>query len=242
MRRFPGLWWWVALGACSAKPADSRAVSPGMPPAPTCNLPGDLEVCQPECEAGNQESCAVLGLMYAQDGAPNNVAHAVALLQTSCAAKVPLGCGGLGSLYVEGIGVPKDVKKAQELFVFACGGGDGLSCESLGGIYAMGMAGPPSITEAVKWYEKACDLGRPAPCAMVAAAIEDGALGPTADRARVPLLLKRACVGDISTACEMLGKAYERGERVVRDLREADRLYAKACSLGSQRGCQAAAR
>jgi uncharacterized protein len=241
----------IFIAACSGQASDSgspahggaqHVESPASPPTTgRCQPPGEIGVCTAECDAGHQASCAVLGLLHVNDASGRNLQRGIQLLETSCDAKVPLGCGGLGSVLVLGAGVPKDVERARRLFVFACGARDGLSCESLGGLFMMGQEVPTDLLAAARWYEKACDLGRPAACAFYAGAIADGVLGPDADRSRIPPLLEKACDGEVDVACKLLGDAYARGEHVLRDPQRAAQLYARACALGSRAGCEAAA-
>ncbi|MCP4447950.1 MAG: hypothetical protein GY811_21835 [Myxococcales bacterium] len=91
------------------------ATSPNTVEEGRCQPPGEFKVCTRECKANNQKSCAVLGIMALHTDEPENIEVALALLQRSCEAKVPLGCGGLGSLLMGGIGTEQNIAKGREL-------------------------------------------------------------------------------------------------------------------------------
>src|SRR5688500_849642 len=119
----------VALLVCSSQArADSRPCK-----APVAK--SDYPTCQAACDRKQYATCAVLGLAYINTGDEAELLRGIALLEKSCKGGAALGCGGMGSLYMSGIGVTRDSAKAVKLFAKACKQGDGMSCESLGGWY-----------------------------------------------------------------------------------------------------------
>jgi uncharacterized protein len=213
---------------------------------PSCNTAAEQTRCEAACDAKQFDSCARLGLAVINTGNAKLLPRGIALLEKACTGKAALGCGGLGSLYMGGIGVPRDPVRAVKLFEGACTGGDALSCESLGGWIAQGEGdpnklGPDAMKRAAPYYERACTMGRPAACAFLATFILEGVKWPGADPKRVPGLFDTACRGEINVACKFLGDLYADGKLVRRDAKKANELYAKACKLGYDRGCQAKA-
>jgi uncharacterized protein len=224
------------LSAASVARAETTACQPQDGPA----------VCKQKCESRSQESCAVLGILYLRGDAGRKPAYAKAepLLRTACAAKVALGCGGLGSLYA----LQKKVKKARPLFEKACKMGDALSCESIGGLIlgADGSKPPSDLTAATRkanvYYERACELGSPSACAFCAAFIVDKIVQGTAQEA-LELYLK-ACSGGIGMACrqgaDFLMKDTPESKQLAATL-DAPRLSAdllkRACELGDSNAC-----
>ncbi len=229
----------VVLGAVVAR-ADA---------APTCKVKPvtqrDLDACRKACDAKGYGACATLGLALINHGDAAVLPKAIALLEKSCKGGAPLGCGGLGSVYMGGVGVKRDPERAVTLFESACKRGDALSCESLGGWYSMGAGNAPrskaeidaTVLRAAPWYERACKLGRPAACGFLAAFMLDGSIRGTPRR--ITTLLDRACRGDVEVACGMLARIYDEGKLVRRDLVKAKRLHERGCKLGYDRSCAA---
>lgn len=203
--------------------------------------------CATACDVKQYDACAKLGLALINTNDKASFPRGVALIEKACAGKSALGCGGLGSLYMGGVGVPRDPVRAVKLFEGACSGGDALSCESLGGFYGQGGGADPAkadfeaaMVRAAPWYERACKMNRPAPCAFLATFIQEGVKFPNADPKRIPGLLDIACRGDVDVACKFLGDVYTEGKLVPRDTKKAAALYARSCKLGYDRGCAAA--
>jgi uncharacterized protein len=205
-----------------------------------CTTKDGAEVCKQKCDAGSQESCAVLGIIHLR---ANDFAKAEPLLQRACDAKVPLGCGGLGSL----VGVQGDPKKARQLFEKACKMKDALSCESLGGMTMGGNGVPPkdptaAARKANVYYKRACELGSGTACGFCAAFIVDKIVKGTAKEA-LDLYVK-ACSGGMAIACR------QGAELIVKDTPESLQLAAtydaprltadllkRACELGDTKAC-----
>jgi TPR repeat protein len=225
-----------------AAPASARAR-----PEPVACVPKDgPEACKRLCEEKSQQSCAVLGIMYLRGevGGQQDFAKAEPLLRHACDAKVPLGCGGLGSL----LGSKGDFKTARPLFERACKMGDALSCESLGGITlgADGSKPPADVAAATRkadvYYKRACELGSGTACGFCAVFIVDKMVDGTA-REALDFYMK-ACSGGMAIACRQVAdllssdapewKAVAAGfdaPRLVAD------LLARACKLGDAKAC-----
>ena len=216
-------------------------------PEPAACVPKDgPDVCKQQCDAGSQESCAVLGIMYLRGevGTKPDLGKAEPLLRRACDAKVALGCGGLGSLQ----GVQGNFKKARPLFERACTMGDALSCESLGGL-AMGADGvkPPSDATAAArkanvYYKRACELGSGTACGFCAAFIVDKIVEGTA-REALELYVK-ACSGGMAIACRQAADLLVKETPESKELAaayDAPRLTAdllkRACKLGDAKAC-----
>jgi len=91
---------------------------------------------QGACDAGDGESCFLLGsLYYAGRGVPKDGNHAFALFQRSCSSDWPRGCSGLGECYRAGVGTAEDNARALDLFDQACRKGIASSCFSASEMY-----------------------------------------------------------------------------------------------------------
>jgi TPR repeat protein len=227
----------VVLALVSASPSAT---------ADSCKTVDEQKKCATACDAKQYDQCASLGLAYINTGDPAALPRGLALLEKACSGNSALGCGGLGSLYMGGVGVPRDVPRALKLFEGACKRGEGISCESLGGYYGQGGGGDPAdlkgaMVRAAPYYDRACTLGRAVACTLLATFILEGVKFPGSDRKRIVGLFDSGCRGEMNIACKFLGDIYNKGELVRRDVKKANELYAKSCKLGYDRGCSAKA-
>ena len=91
---------------------------------------------QSACDAGDGESCFLLGsLYYAGRGVPKDGSQAFALFERSCSSGWPRGCSGLGECYRAGVGTAEDNSRALELFDQACRADVASSCFSASTMY-----------------------------------------------------------------------------------------------------------
>lgn len=241
-----------SCGHAGVQPEPASKSSAAPQPAPTCRwkeqvlTANEASSCQKLCDSGDQNACAVQGLSLMNMG-PKNRPAALELLRGSCAAKVAVGCGAMGLFYWRGWVVPADRRRALELYEGACADGDGISCESLGGVTVqlLGSGGQTPTKEqyrritgvAVRWWSKACKLGRHRACGMVGAVYFDRVAGSEAERSsKMVKVLVSACQTQ-GESCRLLGDIYQAGDTVTADVAHAQRLYKKACRLGSQSGC-----
>jgi TPR repeat protein len=222
----------VAFGVVFLAPARrSLAEAPCSPEQPA--------ICQRTCRAGNQQSCAVLGLLLVRgQGHEQDVDEGARLLRAACEAGNALGCGGMGSLHAAGLGVPKDLQKSQALFAKACQGGDMLSCDGLGGLHLSGELGRPDPDNAAHWYEKSCTLGSVRGCLSLGALLEDGVKSVNPASWNVVDLFTLACNARLALGCLFLADHFEAGRGVKADRKRAKELRASACSLGLRRACE----
>jgi hypothetical protein len=91
---------------------------------------------QSACEAGDGESCFLLGSLYATGwGVPKDAERAFALFQRSCSADWRRGCWSLGESYRAGSGTAIDNALAIENFNKACRAGLVSGCFSASSMY-----------------------------------------------------------------------------------------------------------
>ena len=218
-------------------------VSSAEPPA--CAYEDGPQKCKAQCDQGSQTSCASHGLMYLRGQfVTSDRAAAEPLLRKACDANVPVGCGGLGSLFV----VRGNLKSARPLLERGCNMGDGLSCESLAGIEAeLETAKPkPDMNALVRrqspFYRRACELGTANGCAFVAASIVDKTIDGSAQEALE--LYVKACSRGNATACRHAAGLLHRNEpewKAIAAKFDVDRLTAdllsRACKLGDAKSC-----
>ena len=78
-------------------------------------------------------------------------------LKIMCDADYITGCGLLGNLYKEGLGVKQNSKKAIKLFEKSCNGGEMNACNLLGDMYAKGTEIDIDVDKALCFYKQACN-------------------------------------------------------------------------------------
>lgn len=217
-----------------------------------CKQEDGPAVCRSKCEKGSQESCAIVGVMHLQGavGSKPDYPRAERLLERACAAKVALGCGGLGSLYGA---IKKDFKRARSLLEKGCSMGDAMSCESVGGLLTGAderQPPPTDITEASRkayvYYKRACDLGSANGCGFCAASIADKIVPGTTEEA-VDLYLK-ACSRGMAIACRqgvnLLNQDTPESKALAATLdtaRLSADLLKRGCELGDAKACATSA-
>lgn len=218
-------------------------VSSSEPPA--CEYQDGPQKCKTRCDQGSQTSCASLGLMYLRGQfVKSDLAAAEPLLRKACDANVPVGCGGLGSLFV----VRGNLKSGRPLLERGCNLGDGLSCESLAGIEAeleAAKAKPDfdAVTRRqIPLYRRACELGTANGCAFVAAFLVDKALDGSAQEAFD--LYVKACSRGNAIACRHTARLLHRNEQEWKAIaakldvkRLTADLMSRACKLGDAKSC-----
>jgi TPR repeat protein len=235
----------AVLFVATAAHAEPTRTKPAA--AAACQASDGPAVCRPRCDAGSQQSCAVLGIEYLRGEVGGTVddAKAEPLLRRACDAKVALGCGGLGSLFV----MRGNVSRGRPLLEQGCTLGDALACESLGGLESgasgTAIAGadlPAAMRKASVYYRRACELGSGPGCAFLAAFIADKVVQGTAKE--VLELYVKACGRGVGVSCRLAATAVTSNlpewkqlaatldvPRLVADLRQ------RGCKLGDTRSC-----
>lgn len=223
------------------------AAEPAGRPAASCTPREGAGACKAACATGSQESCAILGIMHLRGEVDGGADQSIAehLLRGACKAKIALGCGGLGTLYMSN----RNQRRARTLFEKGCTMGDALACESLGGM-SLGFDGAKSASRdiristrvAVVYYRKACGLGSGAGCVWVAAAIADGAI--TGTLAEALDLYVKACSLGVGIACrqavELLTSETPAARALAQSLdvpRLSASLLEHGCKLADAKSC-----
>jgi spermidine synthase len=184
--------------------ADNRFLYPERFPRGThrCAV-GDLGDCTAQCDAGQVDSCFVLGIAYM--GSRGNDTAALAALDRACAGGIGDACYDLGFLAQHGRGGPADAAKAAVLFRRACDEGVLGACNDLGVAYETGRGVARDSQAALTLLRHACRGGLAAGCFDLGAVYEAGAGG---DRSPVEAAAayKAACDRAYAPACARLSK------------------------------------
>ncbi len=197
-------------------------------------LPDDVADCTAQCEKGDRESCALLGV--ARLKANQDVPNATKLLDKSCAAGIGIACNGLGVVAAKGIGRSVDFAEAMKHYLHACELGYVRACYNVGSAYAEGQGVPKDKAKAEPIYERACAGGFGLACMNLGVLITDKT-GAARDMGRVTKLFERACYGGEGQACANLAVAYSKGDGVKQDAAKAKELAQRACQNGHAPSC-----
>jgi TPR repeat protein len=191
-------------------------------------------------EQGNAHAQNNLGWAYQRgEGVPQDKKEAARLYRLAAEQGHALAQNNLGVLYLKGEGVPQDKNEAARLYRLAAEQGNAHAQFNLGWLYREGEAVPKDDMEALRWYRKAAAQGhkqaqqyldglnvaRPAILAGVT---------PTTQKAEqsLPEIRKAAEQGDAADQFKR-GLAYERGDGVPKNMKEAARLYRLAAEQGN---------
>jgi TPR repeat protein len=194
----------------------------------------DLADCTAQCEKGNSESCATLGVERLK--ANQDVANATKLLERSCAAGVGLGCNGLGVVAAKGIGRTADFAEALKSYSRACDLGYVRACYNVASAHAEGQGVPADKAKAEPIYARACAGGMGLACMNLGVLLTDKA-GAARDMARAVTLFERACWGGEGQACANAAIAFNKGDGVKQDAAKAKELAQRACQSGHAPSC-----
>ncbi len=143
---------------------------------------------------------------------------------------------GLGAMYELGRGTPVDAAKALEWYTKADAQRVAASANSIGALHYRGFGVKADAAEAVRWFRKAAEAGD-APGALNLAGRLLAGEGAAADPVEARRWLERAAEATgtddetltvVSVARYTLGKVYEEGNGVEKDLVKALHFYGEA--------------
>lgn len=180
-----------------------------------------LSLYKVDCDRKDDVGCTYLGMRYEMGkGVPKDEAKAAALYKEACQGESTAGCLRLGYLIEHGRGLPKDPARAVELYKSGCDAGNDSACASLGVAYELGRGVPRDPAKAAELFrqtckgqspcagleqrQKGCEIyGRPRQCTSLGMMYALGA-GLDKDAARAAALMRKACSGGDSAACDAL--------------------------------------
>jgi TPR repeat protein len=118
----------------------------------------------------------------------------------------------------------------------SCRSGSIWDCNTVGFMLQQGYGGEKDPVRGVQLFDKACKAGLRAACVN----LKD--YGPVAAAAAMPGTVDehdKGCKAGDMRSCLLLGRMYETGQGVERDLVSAIRLYKRVCDGGVPVGCGA---
>ena len=189
-------------------------------------------------EVGHSGSCCQLGFRYFWGDSSivkRDNGKALALFEKAIEGGNPLGYYGAGRVYLSGLSGKPDNKKAFEMFKKGAELKDLESTHYMGICYDRGLGVKVDKAEAVKCYEKSCGAHLRGPSLEKLCSIgDDYLLGRSVDKDEVKAfrVYEIAANKGSSRAMNRLGKCYEKGQGVAKDLKEAVKWYRKAAEQG----------
>jgi hypothetical protein len=253
----------------SGSPAESGGSAASGDPVLAAYAAGDdvggTRILMDGCRQGDAESCLWLGFAYERGrGVPADPAAALRAFATACDGDSAIGCAALGRMYLDGsAGGQPDPARALPYLKSACDHAYAFACAGAG--RANDALGHPA--EAFADHAKACDLGEEEhdECRLAASMAYYGRDGLAPDKGRARDLFLHGCQKGDAEACEWTGAieveagnllsgihafsqacdlgrgaACMRGAELDELAFSAGELYAKACALGDDVGCERA--
>lgn len=86
----------------------------------------------------------------------------------ACSEGFVAGCGGVGDVYFQGLGVPADGQRARAIWENTCDRGHAQSCSNLGVMYRFGDGVQTDNSKAARYMRRACELGNSNACKLAA--------------------------------------------------------------------------
>lgn len=191
------------------------------------------------CDRGFQRGCASLvRYIRSSDYGMQDLAKAVSLAQTACAAGEAIACDHLAEMYYAGDGVPADRARSAALFRQSCdAGGPASSCFNYAIMLDKRQVEEFAPAKALEYYRTGCRAGSDEACINLAAEYLDGnRVAGSVDIAEG--LLRQSCERGALTACSTLGSLLVDYRRSPEARLAAVGFYRKACDGGVGTGCR----
>ncbi len=227
--------------ACAKKSSSACSYKTWFDPATGGDLAKARDFYKARCPSDPQ-SCLVVGWSYTLDGngqlAPTDAAKGYKYFETACTKKLyAAGCTAMGELHMYGLGVKKSYKTALARTNEGCKAKDPYGCYLAGTMYEKGWGTPVDVKKAIGLYRKACREDVPHACVQLAVLQETGTGMPKNPEASAKTFGDMCETSGFTTACYHLGRMYQEGRSVPRQLTVAEELYKKSCNLGDILGC-----
>jgi TPR repeat protein len=139
----------------------------------------------------------------------------------------------LAGAYEAGLGVPVNLGTAASWYAKAADGGHPGAQFNLATMYHDGQGVQKSAATAARWYRAAAEQDDPVAQLALAKLLDAGATGVSRDPAQaLGWYQKAATLGGLADAQYALGRMYERGRDVARNVHTAVDSYRKAADQG----------
>ena len=236
----------VALVACGgstpppAAPTSADASATVAPSKVVSCIDSNEKDCMTKCDAGDMESCVRIAetIRFGNALIAADAARGFALLKRACDKNVGKACYWLADQ--DKATKQAAIDRARPLVLEDCKRGDAASCQIAGDLAMMGNQEAEQKkfeARSNELYAKACNDGDYNGCGM--------AIGPFYDKkdwaGGLPFVTK-GCEHDDPESCKWLAGQYSDGLGVPKDPKRGRELYQKACRLGSDASCAAAAK
>ena len=227
--------------ACAKKSSSACSYSTWFDPASGGDLNKARDFYKSRCP-GDPQSCLVVGWSYTLDENaqlnPTDAAKGYKYFQTACTKKLyAAGCTAMGELHMYGIGVKKSYKTALARTTEGCKAKDPYGCYLAGTMHEKGWGTAVNVGKAVSLYRQACKKDVPHACVQLAVLQETGNGVQKNPEAAAKTFGEMCEKSGFTTACYHLGRMYQEGRSVPRQLTVAEELYKKSCNLGDILGC-----
>ncbi len=187
------------------------------------------------CEGDAIIHCYNLGIAYENGiGTKVDMVKARETYEYACSKRNNGACVNLGVLLLDGVGGPPDAERAVDILVPQCETNNKpYACANLGYAYSHGLGVKTDACMARDYYRRACAVNdNPVGCGNLGAALTGTRCGKPNFDEGIPLL-EKACMSDYIHGCGALGKLYEDGRGVQKDIDKALKYYRRGCGRES---------
>ena len=180
---------------------------------------------------GNFQAMAAIGAAYLSGvGVESDYAAAKVWLEKAAESGLPVAEERLGFLYRNGLGVEQDLACAVDWYRKAAANGNSSARTALGDMYMRGEGVEADRERAIAWYREAAADDQPQALVALAGYLFEH---DRTDHSEAIVLCRRAVNAGDAEAIALLGRAYENGWGMEKDVMRAAELYAKAKERGS---------
>ena len=187
--------------------------------------------------AQHADSCWKAGNAY-EVHEPKNIAEAVAFYVKGCDLRHGSSCNTAAIMLEEGQGIAQDVPRATQYYEKSCDLGNKDGCHNFGIQLHEGLGIVKDQKKSMVHFERGCELNHPGSCNRVANAYFVGNHGYKNDSQKAIQFLLQSCDLEAGWGCYNLGKIYEEGNQVAKNLPKAKDFYKKSCEGGIKPACE----
>ena len=142
----------------------------------------------------------------------------------------------LGQMLLDGVGMAQDPYAGLQWLTQAARAGHAVAMNTVGRCYENGWGTDPDAQAAREWFRQAAEAGLDQGLFNYANHLASGRGGVEPDMAQAYTLYRRAAELGYARAIGVVGRFYETGEVVARDLAQAMDWYARAAQGGDAHG------
>lgn len=180
-------------------------------------------------QSGNSNAMFLLGVYYYQ---VQRYEQARNWLEQAAVDEHAGAMNQLAWIYREGLGVPSDLNQAVVWHSYSADAGYPRAMTNLAYLYSIGEGVEKDLYASARWYERAAELNSASAIYAIASYTLNGVTGYEKNEQQGVLLMLKAAQLGHKRAMYVIGKRYENGEGLDRDIEQAMYWYGESAKLG----------